>query len=612
MTGDRPRADGRTRWRIQAWITAALVLAILFVGNRLAREHVSFERDLSEDQLFAPSAVGLRMVAELEDVLQVRAFFTGEAKLGPVQIAKRRLIDQLEEYEEAARGRMELTFADPNDSSAARAEAQALGIAPAATGGVRGTSSVSQDVWLGIVLRYRGREIVRPWVLPQTFEYAFLGGLRKLLRHEEVTVGFLVQDGRGGDDPFTSVRALLASQYRLREVLDLETGEAVPDEVSVLVVGRPTDLHPRAAFAVDQFVQRGGRVLFLVDRVLVDLARGASTPVETGLEELFEAWGAPVSEELLWEPTSCNNISLTRSVQLGDRQQPGQRVSLPYPLWPNLSGDALDEETPVTAQLRKADLFWAHPVEMRAVDGLEARALVRSTDGSATLPRSDAAILDPSVLVQRAVEVLAGVEPASRPVVVALSGRFPSPFRAGAPAPFDAVARALHEDAVERALLEGREPPPPSTDTTEETVLDAATQSQVVVVGDADWATSDGKFLTADNQLLFANLVDWLALEDDLLALRARVPRERRIDDIVAEARAELGLSGPVEIEGVEGQAIARIEERAQELAAARRRMIMLGATGGSLALALALGLLWRLVLFRPPTVRVRLPERGR
>ena len=115
---------------------------------------------------------------------------------------------------------MELTFVDPNASSEARAEAEALGIAPYPMGDVQGTSRVTQDIWLGLVLRYRGAELALPFVLPQTFEYAFLGALRKLTREQERTIGFLVRDGRSGTDEFTSVRSLLAlARRRLRQLL---------------------------------------------------------------------------------------------------------------------------------------------------------------------------------------------------------------------------------------------------------------------------------------------------------------------------------------------------------------------------------------------------------
>ena len=150
----------RKHWLFNAWVTALLCVALIVVGNRLARSRFQYRVDLSEDQLYAPSPVGRRLLGELDDVLSVRAYFTARSRLGPVQIAKRRLIDQLAEFEEAAGGRMELSYVDPNDSAEARAEALELGIQPIPMRAVQGTTQVTQDTWLGMCMRYRGRELV--------------------------------------------------------------------------------------------------------------------------------------------------------------------------------------------------------------------------------------------------------------------------------------------------------------------------------------------------------------------------------------------------------------------------------------------------------------------
>ena len=598
-----PRGTGHSTWRFNAWLTAVLALGVLVGANRLARERLDLRVDLSEDRLFAPSPIGTRMLGELEDVLQVKAFFTGEVRLGPVQIAKRRLIDQLEEFVDTGRGRVELAFVDPNASSEARAEARTLGIQPVPLRAVQGTSEVAQDVYLGLLLRYRGKETVLPWVLPQTFEFAFLGGLRKLLRTAEIEVGFLTRRGDGATDEFGQVRGLLAGQYRLHEILDLDVGEAVPEGVSVLVVARPVELHPRTVFAIDQFLQRGGRVLALVDRALVDLIQGTVTPVRTGLEEAFALWGAPVGAGLVWDQARPNLITTYETVRIGDREESGGRVRIPYPFWPNVGVEGLDRETPVTARLEGADLFWAHPIEAAdpAPPGLERRDLLRSSATSFVVDADEALTLDPGALGRLSVALLAEATAEPRTLAVSLSGRFRSPFGegAGAPAPRDPIEEALVAERTRRALDLGLEPPEVEPRTTDEEVLSAAAATQLVLVGDADWA-SDGKFLTERNRVLFVNLIDWLALEDDLIALRARIPTNRAIDDFVEEERRALGLVGlRADLGDFGTPAVARLEAEADRRAARRRWLMMGSATGGSLLAALLLGLLWSAAVAR-------------
>ena len=242
----------RTRrdWSLNAWLTAALLLGIVVAANRLAKGHLRLRVDLSEEQLFAPSPVAEEMLGSLTDVLQVKAYFTSRLKHGPVQIAKGRLIDQLREYEDAARGRMELVFADPADSSEVRLEAQGYGVEPVPLRAVQGTSETTQEVFLGLLLRYRGREAVLPFVLPQTFAYGFLSELSGLLQEEQRSVGFLAEEGfQASLDNFSTVRQVLSERYRVRELVGLADGDAVPEDVDLVIVARPNGLHPRTAFA---------------------------------------------------------------------------------------------------------------------------------------------------------------------------------------------------------------------------------------------------------------------------------------------------------------------------------------------------------------------------
>ena len=602
------RRTTHNAWRLNAWASGVLLAGVLVAGNRLAREHLDVRRDLTADQLSVPSPVGKRLLGELSDVLSVKAYFTGEAKLGPVQIAKRQLIEQLEEYEAAANGRMDLVFIDPNGSTEARVEAHGLGIQPFRGSAMQGTAAVTQDTYFGLVLRYHGKEEVLPWVLPQSLEYFFLAAVNKLTRTDDRAVAFLTGNGGIADgDGFTQARALLAAQYRVVEALDLARGSFLPDDVAVLVVARPVELHPRTAFAIDQFVQRGGKVLLLLDHTHVDPAAGVVTPIVTGLEDLLQRWGAPLGERFVWDQGSSNTISTYEAVDVGgEERRLGNKISITYPLWPNVQGGGLEASLPVTAGVGGVDLFWAQ--EIRRTETVPRHAsrqsLLRSTSTSWAVDPGEALVFDPRQLDARAATLLAGGNGREHDLAVSLQGRFPSPFLGGAPAPFDEVAEAVHAEDVAEARAAGREPPPRPLATTDEPVRSEETAGQVVVVGDADWA-SDGKYFTAERNTVFlVNLVDWLALEDDLIALRSRMPTDRRLDDFLEQERRARGLLLPsLEGEGGDHARFTELETEAADAATRRRWLHMAGATGGSLVLLLLLGFAWRLVAGRPPRV---------
>jgi ABC-type uncharacterized transport system involved in gliding motility auxiliary subunit len=577
------RLRSRRAWAANAWVTAVLLLGIVVAANRLAKEHLRTRVDLSEEQLFAPSPVAERMLGALDDVLSIKAYFTGHVKHGPVQIAKSRLLDQLAEYADVARGRMEVVFADPNASSEARLEAERYGIEPVPLRAVQGTSELTQEVYLGLVLRYRGREAVLPFVLPQAFAYGFLSELAGLLRPERLAVGFLSGEGLSdAEDDFGEARAVLGARYRLAELDALADGEPVADDLAAVVVARPRDLHPRAAFELDQYVQRGGHVLVCAERVRIDLTQLEAALLETGLVDVLGAWGVALGDDLVWD-RSANYLS----IQGVGRTQ--------YPFWINVGDEGMERSVPVAGRLPGMDLFWAHPVLGEDAAGVERVALVRSSPDSWLVAPDEALATAGAELNTRAVQLTATEPGRPRDLVVALSGAFPSAFaESGAPAPRDAVADALWRREWRAALERGAEPPPRLVERTDEPVLSGGRGGAVVVAGDADWI-STGRFLTTRNRLLFENLVDWLCLENDLVELRAKLPRERKIADLLAEEKARRGLpvlegAGALALEGVDPALLAEAER-----AASRRRWIHMAlATGGALALATLLALAGR------------------
>ena len=385
----------RRAWAFNAWLTALLLTGIAVVANRLAEQRLRLSADLSEERLFAPSPVAERLLGSLQDVLQVKAFFTGEVKHGSVQLAKSRLLDQLHEVEDAARGRIELVFADPNTSSEVRLEAERYGIQPVPLRAVQGTSELTQEVFLGLLLRYRGREAVLPFVLPQSFQYGFLSELAGLLREDHPAVGLIAGDGGPEElENFADARKLLAARYQVRALAGLADGEPVPADVRLVVVARPHDLHPRAAFALDQHVQRGGRLLILAQRARVDLGANAVRRVETGLEPLFEAFGAPVDERLVFDQ-DANWLSIPG---VGRAQ---------YPFWVNVGEGGMERSVPVTGRLSGADLFWPHAIGEREVPGLARTSLLRSSERSWLVAPEEALQTGGSELNARGVELLA-------------------------------------------------------------------------------------------------------------------------------------------------------------------------------------------------------------
>lgn len=598
-------STARKRERWNAWLTAALLLCICVLANRLASRHLVVRHDFSEDQLYAVSPATRTILGRLEDRLQVKAYFTSDVKSGEVALAKARVEAQLEELRALSSGRIALDIQDPSRSTEAEIDATSFGIQPRASEVRHGTGVVRQPVYLGMLLRYRGRSEVLSFVEPWSFEAQFVGAVHRLLQDRRVVIGWLGEPFEPTPEEklfgtFAGARKQLETRYDLREVTQLADGERVPEEVEILFVVRPKELHPRAVFELDQYVQRGGRLVVLVDQVRMcdDYRYPASRHVidgdplpATGLEALLRSWGAPVLQLHAWD-TAPGRAGTRNWVipQIGpDGQQTGQAMLEPLraPALVRVLGDGLSPSFPPTAPLSNVQLLWAQPLgESTPPSGLTRTDFLFTSDEAYAVEPVDrltgnvgsiegmTATLHADQTRQRGRLALACV----------LGGRFPTPFTKGAPAPYDPFVR----DGAPK--------------TTDEVVLDRAAASTVVVFGDADWMRDPESygllpFSSEDNRLLLDNVVDWLTRDEDLIELRSRVPKDRPLRDFLNEEREKAGIVRATLYDtDAERREQAASEVRAERKAAVRRWRAMLIPVGGSLLVVLLLGAVVRVL----------------
>jgi hypothetical protein len=194
------------RW---SFLLAALLgLAVFVESARLVERLVRVRVDLSEDQLLSPSPATRELLGSLEDVAQVTLYASGESDSAPFQLARRRVNEELAELAGLARGRMRLVQVDPSRSSTAALEAAEYGIEARSIATVESSSLTSEIVFLGGVLRYRGREHVFPTFLPGAVEYQLVTALASLVRDARPRLGWFAP-GRA-PERFRTARDLLS------------------------------------------------------------------------------------------------------------------------------------------------------------------------------------------------------------------------------------------------------------------------------------------------------------------------------------------------------------------------------------------------------------------
>ncbi len=499
-TGHQPRSPVKTR-ELQRRVIALLVVLDMLLAF-LVSARFFFRADLSRNGIYTLSAATRSMAAGLPEPLSITYYVSDTLRsrsLFPSQIQ-----DLLDEYATWSRGRISVRAVDPLKSGQP-GNVESLGVQARQMQVVERDQVNVATVYSGIVLRYLDRVAALPFVSDlSTLEYDLSSQIRALVSARTRTIGVLLGDARRslGQD-YRYLQQELGFQFKVQEV---ERGNAIPAEVGVLFVIGTHDMDDAATFAVDQFIMRGGKVLFAVDPVDVDLAAGLAARVNknTAVEDSLGVYGARVTPEIVLD-TLDQRISFSI--------QQGRYMIVPYPAWIAVAARNADATHPITARFGGLDLYWAAPVTPIERQGVTAEVLARTSPNAWTMKEP----FETNPMIMQTMKGPTEGSPSQIDVALALTGTFRSGY-AGRPVP----ARP------------GDTASPP-----------AATQSpptRIIVVGDAAFASDIAQYTQASYNMTFlSNCAEWLSQEDDLLAIKTRAQTDTRLDrlpDPAAKAAA--------------------------------------------------------------------------
>ena len=350
-----------------------------------------------------------------------------------------------------------------------------------------------------VVFDYQGR-IER--VVSDT-EQDLTNALIKAVEGEERTVYFL--QGHGEKDVVSSDRegysavadALGLDNFSVESLVLVQEGE-VPDDASVLVVAGPTtDLLPTEREAIRTYLGAGGKALFLLDPPAT-----SDAPELSNVSALIEEWGIEVGHNVVVDVSGVGQLLGT------DASVP---VAATYP--PHAITDRFNLLTayPLARSV--------HPIE-GGVEGRFARPFVE------TSPRSWAeADID---------ELTSG-----EVVMDEAEGDLPGPIIIGAAVSAPAPQPSTGTSDVESTDADGEESRESEADEVDDGPVP---ETRVAVIGDSDFAANFGLGISG-NRDLFLNTINWLAQQENLIAIRPREPDDRRITLTAVQQRNALWIA---------------------------------------------------------------------
>jgi gliding-associated putative ABC transporter substrate-binding component GldG len=477
---------------------------ILYLSNR----HF-FRIDLTENQEYAMTDASINAMKSLPDIVTVKVFFSKE--LPPNLFVVRQFVeDILGEMQSYAKGGLNVIYLDPAAEDAA-ADAAKLGI-PAVRMNILAKDKYEvKNGFLGIALIYGDKVEVLPVIESvQNVEYELVSSVKKLTAAEVKGIGFLTGHGEvplnnsgilEQPENYTKASQALEKNYGVTSV-NLEDKDAL-GRVSTLVIGGPKlAFSEKDLYALDQFIMRGGNVLFLLDGVNVDDSLQANV-IDLNLDNFMSALGVAVEPYFVLD---SRNISATFN-------QGYFNFTVPYPFFIKAAEDSFNKGNPMVSRLKSVMLPWASPLFVRPPLSVNASTLI-STSDQAWLHR-EPFNLDPNVAtyaIQRSRQSLAAL----------IEGKFKSYF----------AGRELPSGDGEEGAGGA------------EFLASSLRPSGIIVVGSSRFLNDQSIGQSSENLTFFLNAVDYLTLDDTLLAIRPKVTVDRPIRQLDSVQRSAVKMAG--------------------------------------------------------------------
>jgi ABC-2 type transport system permease protein len=333
-----------------------------------------------------------------------------------------------------------------------------------------------------------------------------------------------------GGKHYDELRDALAENVRLRET-DLKDGH-VPADADMLLLLAPKDLDQKQLFAIDQFLMKGGSVVIASGAFDVSISDSLNASKNhSGLEDWLKHNGLTLADSMVLDP---QNASLPVPVrrQLGPMSVREIKM-MPYPHFPDIREDGLNEDNPMTASLGQLTLNWASPVTVDADKnkGRDITQLLHSSDQSWTSSELN-------VLPEYRRYPDTGFKPedqrASQLLAVAVKGSFESYFKGKETPLLEKKEKEKDDKKAESAK------PEDSADETadqkeEKTVVSSIIErssdsARIILIGSNNFATDEVISLASQGQgshytrplEFMQNAIDWSLDDNGLMAIRSR------------------------------------------------------------------------------------------
>lgn len=320
----------RNQFLLNLFLILGIVAAVNLVGTFLYKR-----LDLTEDQRFTLTDPSIKILEELDQTIYVKVLLDGKL---PVEFQRLQsaVIEQLEQYKKLSGGLVQYEIANPNvgtveQKNKAREELAKQRVLPINLRVVDTDAQSEQLVYPYVIFR-RGvssypvniLESESVAVSPEMqlnnsiglLEYKYSNAINKLMQEKKKNIAFLAGHGELEKPQTIDLENDLRKYYNTGR-LYLDSTYKVDERIDLLIVPRPREtFSEQHKFMIDQYLMKGGKILWLIDRLNVSMdslrlnKRYVPYEYNLNLDDFFFKHGVRINSDLVQDLESTR-IPLT-------------------------------------------------------------------------------------------------------------------------------------------------------------------------------------------------------------------------------------------------------------------------------------------------------------
>ncbi|MEN8119468.1 MAG: gliding motility-associated ABC transporter substrate-binding protein GldG [Bacteroidota bacterium] len=345
-------------------------LVLIFVAVILVNYVVSFvlyRIDMTSEGRYTISKQSENLLENLDDELYVKIYLDGDDLPVGFKRMRRSLADLLEEFKVYAGSDINYRFINPSESSDKNVrfglykQLFEKGLVPIESKETTDEGKTMQKmVFPGLIVVYKGKEMGvnllknNPRYKPdgeeninnsvQSMEYELTNAIRKLTKGEKPEIAFLEGHGELNEYQVLNISNTLSEYYDVKRGVIGGMYGILDNFKAVIIAGPIVKFSENDKFVIDQYIMKGGKVLWLLDGASVNMDSLQYSPITIGmplelnLEDQLFRYGVRVNPGIL-QDAQCAKIGLTMH---GPDGQP--KINLyPWTYYPVVLSDNTNE-----------------------------------------------------------------------------------------------------------------------------------------------------------------------------------------------------------------------------------------------------------------------------